>query len=84
MSQIFIVDNSTSTFMCDLDNGIPIIPFFNDQYDEELKSLLDFILRDVLPASDVRQVIRRQFRFQEFKNFNAVEHAVTFLYDSGF
>ena len=36
---MIIVDNSSLSFCKNLNNGIPIIPFYDDKYDRELLEL---------------------------------------------
>jgi CTD small phosphatase-like protein 2 len=38
-----IVDNAVYSFGFQLDNGIPIIPFYNNREDEELLHLINYI-----------------------------------------
>ena len=41
---MIIVDNSVSSFGKNLDNGIPIIPFYNNSEDRELVHLASYLL----------------------------------------
>lgn len=43
LSQVVLVDNATISFIYQLENGIPIIPFYNNEYDDELVSLGSFL-----------------------------------------
>jgi CTD small phosphatase-like protein 2 len=45
---MIIVDNSALSFAFHVKNGIPILPFFDDPFDEELKHLTYYLncLRD--------------------------------------
>lgn len=63
-----IVDNSVQAFGFQLDNGIPIESWFDDDRDRELLSLLDFLkqLKDV--DSDVRPLIKDTFKLQDYVN----------------
>lgn len=40
LSDLVIVDNAVYSFGYQLENGIPIIPFYDDQNDEELLHLV--------------------------------------------
>jgi len=43
IKDIVIVDNAVYSFGFQLENGIPIIPFYNNPDDEELKHLVNYI-----------------------------------------
>ena len=65
MPQVAIVDNSVQAFGFQLDNGIPIESWFDDDNDRELLNLLPF-LRTLKDCKDVRPLIRDTFRLTEF------------------
>lgn len=50
LKDIVIVDNSVFSFAHQIDNGIPIIPFYNDKTDEEMLHLIYYI--NCLATSD--------------------------------
>jgi len=43
LKDIVIVDNAVYSFGFQLENGIPIIPFYNNKDDEELLHLINYI-----------------------------------------
>ena len=49
-----IVDNSVYSFACHIDNGIPIVPFYDDKEDEEMLHLI-YYLNCLAPVEDVRE-----------------------------
>lgn len=61
-----IVDNSVQAFGFQLNNGIPIESWFDDDADTELLNLLTFLktLKDV--STDVRPLIKETFRLEDF------------------
>lgn len=61
---VLIVDNAIVSFAFQLDNGVPIIPFYDDKEDNLLLKMKDFLisLKDV---EDVRKIIKNTFRLQE-------------------
>ena len=48
-----IVDNSAYSFAHQIDNGIPIIPFYDDKEDEEMLHLI-YYLNCLSEVEDVR------------------------------
>lgn len=62
---VAIVDNSVQAFGFQLDHGIPIESWFDDENDRELLNLIPF-LRQLKDQKDVRPLIRDTFRLSEF------------------
>lgn len=61
-----IIDNSPYSYVLNLDNAIPIIPYFgSSKNDGELKNLLLY-LREVVGVKDVRNKNRCHFKLAEY------------------
>jgi len=65
LSNCFLIDNSPQTFGFQIDNGIPITSWFDNEKDDELKRLVG-ILQQMKDLGDVRPFIRQTFRVREF------------------
>jgi len=65
LSNCFLIDNSPQTFGFQVDNGIPITSWFDNDQDNELQQLL-VILKEMQDLADVRPFIRKTFGVQEF------------------
>lgn len=65
LDKVVIVDNSFQAFGYNIDNGIPIESWFNDENDCELLKLVPF-LRHLKDVNDVRPYIRQAFHLREF------------------
>lgn len=77
LKDVVIVDNSVMSFRYriemivsnQLDNGIPILNFFDDKNDIELLHLIEFLKTNVLPSDDVRLVLREAFKLGQYTDF---------------
>ena len=45
MKDMLIIDNSCLSFAFNINNGVPILPFFDNEEDEELKHLTYYLNR---------------------------------------
>lgn len=56
-----LIDNAAYSYSLQLDNGIPIVPFYNNKKDTELKELAHFLI-ELAEVEDVRPIIRDKFK----------------------
>ena len=73
LRDILIVDNASYSFGYQLDNGIPIIPFYNDKNDKELLHLVQY-LKCVIDSEDVREQNRKAFQLSELSEQEITEY----------
>lgn len=69
---LVIVDNAVYSFGFQLDNGIPILPFYDDKLDEELVHLV-YYLKCLSQFEDVRVQNRKAFQLKELEETNLNE-----------
>ncbi|CAK94861.1 unnamed protein product (macronuclear) [Paramecium tetraurelia] len=80
MKDIVLVDNAAYSFGVHIENGIPIIPYYDNKEDKELRQLYDFLITNVLPSFDCRKVLQQTFRLREFVNYISPKTAIDKLY----
>ena len=61
LSQMVLVDNAAYSYIYQMDNGIPIIPYYHGDQDYELQVLQKYI-ESMLFYSDVRQLNKKTFK----------------------
>ena len=61
MQKVVLVDNSPHAYGYNVNNGVPILSWFDDERDSELLKLVEFLKR-IEAADDARHVVRDQFK----------------------
>jgi len=69
LNKTVLVDNSPHAYGFQIDNGIPIESWFDDDNDTELLKLVGF-LRQLVNVDDVRPIVH-----EHFKTYQLVENA---------
>ena len=64
LKDIIIVDNSLLSFALHVDNGIPILPFYDNKNDYELEILAEY-LKTLSIADDIRNENRKFMKFYQ-------------------
>lgn len=64
LKDIILVDNLVHSFGLQIDNGIPILEYKNDDKDKELLYVAD-LLMELKDSSDVRKVIQEKINLRE-------------------
>ena len=70
LKDMVLVDNAAYSYAYQLENGIPIFPYYHGQIDFELKMLEDYVMK-LLMCKDVREVNERTFKLTKYRNYYA-------------
>jgi len=68
IQDIVIVDNACYSFGYQLDNGVPIIPFYDNKDDDELRSIIPYL--KYLANHDIRETNRKTFKFYKYDYYS--------------
>ena len=78
LKDLVIVDNAVYSFGFQLDNGIPIIPFYNNREDEELLHLINYI-NTLAFFNDLRDQNAKAFQLRELENADITDYLEYFF-----
>ena len=67
LKNCLIVDNFVYNFVNQLENGIPILPFYGEKNDNELKKLLHY-LQELSENDNMVEINSKNFNFEKLKN----------------
>jgi len=73
LKDVILVDNSIFSCALQLDNGVPVLPFFFDQEDRELLFLQEYLKDKVYPAKDVRIENKKAFDLKSLIEISSQE-----------
>jgi len=73
LKDLVIVDNSVYSFAYQIDNGIPIIPFYDDPNDEEMVHLV-YYLECLSQIDDVREQNQEAFELHKLASQKSSGH----------
>lgn len=80
MDSMVLVDNAAYSYAAQLDNGIPILPYYHGSSDFELEAL-EHYLQGMLLVKDVRTLNKKTFQLHRYRNYyNKAEKLVEELY----
>lgn len=80
LDSVVLIDNAVYSFYFQLENGVPITPFYRNKKDTELLSLEGFLMEEVLPAKDVRHLIKSYFQMGRYLEFTNADKMIQALY----
>ena len=76
MKDVLLVDNAAYSYAYQLDNGVPILPYFKGKHDYEMQALESY-LQTLLRVDDIREHNRKMFKLNRYLEFQgSVERLV--------
>ena len=75
LSKVVLVDNAAYSYAFQVNNGIPIISYFEGSTDYQLAALKDYLF-ELKKYEDVRICNKNMFKLEEYTKFTAVEEVV--------
>ena len=79
MKHIILVDNAAYSFIHQVDNGIPIIPFYDNKEDDQLLKLKEYLI-EINKHDDIRTVNKRHFRMYKYFDHTSPDSLVKVLF----
>lgn len=79
LEDMVIVDNSPMSYAFQLENGVPIVAFIDDDRDCELKGLLGY-LEELVEEQDVRVRNLEHFKLDRYREYGDINNLVNGLY----
>jgi CTD small phosphatase-like protein 2 len=81
LEDMVLVDNAAYSYSLQVENGIPIFPYYRGKVDYELKALQSY-LQGLLMAKDVRDCNRDTFKLNKYTQFEDPDTLFKTLYAS--
>ncbi|CAD8054727.1 unnamed protein product [Paramecium primaurelia] len=69
LCDVLLVDNASYSFNKQIDNGIPIISYYNNKEDQELLHLQNYLL-NFRSVKDVRDLNQKQLKLKQFLDYS--------------
>jgi len=75
LQDLILVDNAAYSFGFQIENGVPIIPFYENKTDQELRHLIPFLKR-LSTMKDPREIIKKTFKFKSYSLYNSQDEVM--------
>lgn len=84
LENMLLVDNAAYSYYYQLENGVPIIPFYDDKSDKELAKLLEYLKGVVLARKGSRKSVRKinseYFKLEKYAQYEEISSLAEGLY----
>lgn len=75
LKDVILVDNAAYSFGFQIDNGIPILPFYDNYNDKELKILTEY-LKSMGDMKSVRETNAKTFKLRSLQDYDTPDDAL--------
>mgnify|MGYP003877552831 FL=1 len=75
LNDVVLIDNAAYSFAFQIDNGIPIAPYYDNPEDEELKHLIPY-LKFLNSVKDLKEVNRQNFKLHMYSQYESMEEVL--------
>jgi CTD small phosphatase-like protein 2 len=79
LSRVLLIDNAAYSYAFQPENGVPILPFYDNQADTELKSLTTY-LKQMFGVPDVRKKNDTMFKLSQYCRYSNATELLNSLY----
>jgi CTD small phosphatase-like protein 2 len=69
LSDLVLVDNAFYSYGYQIENGIPILPFYQNKQDTELMDLVDFLVK-IKGVEDLRDAVKKFFMTELYQKYS--------------
>lgn len=70
LQDVVLVDNAAYSFGYQIENGIPIVPFYENKNDQELRYLIPY-LKFLASVKDLREINKQTFRLHMYSLYDS-------------
>jgi len=72
LDDLILIDNAAYSYGFQLENGVPIIPFYDNKADQELRHLIPY-LKSLSTSKNLREVNKQTFKLHHFSAYDEAE-----------
>jgi CTD small phosphatase-like protein 2 len=80
MKNIVLVDNAPYSYYFQMENGVPIVPYYDYKEDVELRQLEKFLMEKVHPCDEVRPVLKEYFKLHPYIGHTSINQLIETLH----
>ena len=74
LENIILVDNSSYSFLLQPNNGIPILSYFDQNFDKELEKLMNFLIL-LAKVDNILEILQEYFRLRKIMDCKGIVEA---------